>query len=40
MTLGNIKLNSREHMKVVDLRGGKEFRGGEFENLAREDFNL
>ena len=33
-------LISREHIKVVALRGRKEMMGGEFDNRAREEYNL
>ena len=36
----NIKLNPKEHAKAVALRGGKELRGGEFDNLTSEEYNL
>ena len=38
--LGNTELNQREHIKVVSLKGGKEMKGGEFNSLAREEYNL
>ena len=36
----NTKFNLREHVKVVTLKGGKEMRGGKFDSLAREEYNL
>ena len=37
---GNTELNLQEHAKVISLGGGKELRGGEFSNLAKEHYNL